>query len=65
MKSVKIFKDDNLVHIEDFNSADEASSFQHVYSYDTRNELSFVNVDEDSDDEELEISHEEQLLLDF
>lgn len=64
LKSVKIFKDDNVVYIEDFNSVDESSSFDYVYSYDTRNELSFVNANDESDSEELEISHEEQLLLD-
>lgn len=46
LKSVNIFKDDNVVYSEDF-SDDGTSSFSYVYSYDTRNELLFTPPDDE------------------
>ena len=61
LKSVKIYKDDNLVHSENF-SDDGTSFFEYFYSYDTRNELLFNNPDEDS--EVINVPDEIQELLD-
>ena len=47
LKTVKIYKDDNLVHSEDFGD-NGTSAFSHVYSYDTRNELLFNNPDDEA-----------------
>ena len=61
LKSVKIYKDDNLVHSENF-SDDGTSFFEYFYSYDTRNESLFNNPDEDS--EVINVPDEIQELLD-
>lgn len=62
LKTVKIYKDDNLVHREDFVD-DGTSSFEYYYSYDTRNEFLFSNPD-DEDSEVVVVSDEVQGLLD-
>ena len=62
LKTVKIYKDDNLVHNEDF--ADNGTSLcEYHYSYDARNELLFTNPD-DEDSDVVVVSDEVQSLLD-
>lgn len=61
LKTVNIFKNDSLIHVKDFLVEDEHSSFDYVYSYDTRNEFSFIPFPLD---EGVGVSPEEQILLD-
>lgn len=62
LKTVNIYKDDNLVHSENF--ADDGTSIcEYFYDYDTRNELLFNNPDDENSDV-VDIPDELQALLD-
>ena len=62
LRTVKVYKDDNLVHSEDF-ADDGTSVYEYHYSYDARNELLFTNPD-DEDSDVVDVSDEVQSLLD-
>ena len=61
IKQVKIYKNDEVVYIEDYINEDNDSAFDYSYTYDTRNDIQGYSPDADEEDN-IELTQEEILL---
>lgn len=61
IKQVKIYKNDEVIYIEDYINEDNNDAFDYSYTYDTRNDIQGHSPDVDEEDT-IELTQEEQNL---
>lgn len=60
LKTVKILKNDDLIYMEEYATADENSTFNYDYHFDTRNDILIIS--DTDEDEEIELTTSQQEL---
>lgn len=63
LKTVKIYKNDNLIYTNSYEDTDEITSFNYFYNYDTRNDIIDIGSNESNDENPESLSESEAVII--